>query len=183
LLGVSVAHFDVVEGHGLRPVRPLADFQRRALERSVFIDPRQDIPVTRTSGELPLPMQAKLLRVLQEQEVERVGEVKARKIDVRVLAVTNRDLAAEVEAGRFRQDLFYRLSVFPIENPPLRDRGEDIPRLAEHFIRVAAKRMNRRPPKFTASAARQLSARDWPGNVRELQNAVERAVILSQGNP
>ena len=102
---------------------------------------------------------------------------------MRVLAATNRDLAAEVEAGRFRQDLFYRLSVFPIENPPLRDRREDIPRLAEHFIRVAAKRMNRRPPKFTSSAASQLSARDWPGNVRELQNAVERAVILSQGNP
>ena len=134
-------------------------------------------------GELPLPMQAKLLRVLQEQEVERVGEIRARKINVRVVAATNRNLAAEVEAGRFRQDLFYRLSVFPIENPPLRERREDIPRLAEHFIRVAAKRMNRKPPKFTNAAARQLSARDWPGNVRELQNAVERAVILSRGNP
>ena len=133
-------------------------------------------------GELPLPMQAKLLRVLQEQEVERVGETKARKIDVRVLAATNRGLAAEVEAGRFRQDLYYRLSVFPIENPPLRERREDIPRLAEHFIRVAAKRMNRRPPKFTNAAARQLSARDWPGNVRELQNAIERALILCRGN-
>ena len=134
-------------------------------------------------GELPLPMQAKLLRVLQEQEVERVGEIRARKINVRVVAATNRNLAAEVEAGRFRQDLFYRLSVFPIENPPLRERREDIPRLAEHFIRVAAKRMNRKPPKFTNAAARQLSVRDWPGNVRELQNAVERAVILSRGNP
>jgi transcriptional regulator with GAF, ATPase, and Fis domain len=99
------------------------------------------------------------------------------------VAATNRNLAAEVEAGRFRQDLFYRLSVFPIENPPLRERREDIPRLAEHFIRTAAKRMNRKPPKFTNAAARQLSARDWPGNVRELQNAVERAVILSRGNP
>lgn len=134
-------------------------------------------------GELPLPMQAKLLRVLQEQEVERVGETRARKINVRVVAATNRNLAAEVEAGRFRQDLFYRLSVFSIENPPLRERREDIPRLAEHFIRVAAKRMNRKPPKFTNAAARQLTGRDWPGNVRELQNAVERAVILSQGNP
>ena len=134
-------------------------------------------------GELALPMQAKLLRVLQEQEVERVGEIRARKINVRVVAATNRNLAAEVEAGRFRQDLFYRLSVFPIENPPLRERREDIPRLAEHFIRTAAKRMNRKPPKFTNAAARQLSARDWPGNVRELQNAVERAVILSRGNP
>ena len=134
-------------------------------------------------GELPLPMQAKLLRALQEQEIERVGDTKARKIDVRILAATNRNLAAEVEGGRFRQDLFYRLSVFPIDNPPLRERREDIPRLAEHFIQVAAKRMNRRPPKFTKAAARQLADRDWPGNVRELQNAVERAVILSQGGP
>lgn len=133
-------------------------------------------------GELPLPMQTKLLRVLQEQEVERVGETKARKIDVRILAATNRDLTAEVEAGRFRQDLFYRLNVFPIESPPLRERREDIPRLAEHFIRVAAKSMNRRPPKLTKAAARQLTARDWPGNVRELQNAVERAMILCRGN-
>ena len=134
-------------------------------------------------GEIPLPMQAKLLRVLQEQEVERVGETRPRKINVRIIAATNRDLKAEVEAGRFRQDLFYRLSVFPIENPPLRERREDIPRLAEHFLRAAAQRMNRRPPKFTQAAARQLAALDWPGNVRELQNTVERAVILSQGGP
>jgi transcriptional regulator with GAF, ATPase, and Fis domain len=134
-------------------------------------------------GEIPLPMQAKLLRVLQEQEVERVGDTRARKINVRIIAATNRDLKAEVEAGRFRQDLFYRLSVFPIENPPLRERREDIPRLAEHFLRTAAKRMNRRPPKLTNATARQLATHDWPGNVRELQNAVERAVILAQGGP
>ncbi len=134
-------------------------------------------------GEIPLPMQAKLLRVLQEQEVERVGDTRTRKVNVRIIAATNRDLKAEVEAGRFRQDLFYRLSVFPVENPPLRDRREDIPRLAEHFIHTAAKRMNRRAPKFTNAAARQLTAHDWPGNVRELQNAVERAVILAQGGP
>ncbi|MEK0450406.1 MAG: hypothetical protein RL088_2674 [Verrucomicrobiota bacterium] len=134
-------------------------------------------------GEVPLPMQAKLLRVLQEQEVERVGDTRPRKVNVRIIAATNRDLKAEVEAGRFRQDLFYRLSVFPIENPPLRDRREDIPRLAGHFIETAAKRMNRRPPKFTNTAARQLTAHDWPGNVRELQNAVERAVIIAQGGP
>ena len=132
-------------------------------------------------GEVPLPMQAKLLRILQEQEVERVGDSRPRKINVRIVAATNRDLKAVVEAGRFRQDLFYRLSVFPIENPPLRDRREDIPHLAEHFIRTAAQRMNRKPPKLTQAAARQLSAHDWPGNVRELQNAVERAVILAQG--
>jgi transcriptional regulator with GAF, ATPase, and Fis domain len=134
-------------------------------------------------GEVPLPMQAKLLRILQEKEVERVGDSRPRKINVRMVAATNRDLKAEVEAGRFRQDLFYRLSVFPIENPPLRDRREDIPRLAEHFIRTTAQRMNRKPPKLTQAAARELSAHDWPGNVRELQNAVERAVILAQGGP
>ncbi len=134
-------------------------------------------------GEIPLHMQAKLLRVLQEQEVERVGDTRARKVNVRIVAATNRDLKAEVDAGRFRQDLFYRLSVFPIENPPLRYRREDIPRLAEHFLRTAAKRMNRRLPKFTQAAARQLTVHDWPGNVRELQNAIERAVILSQGGP
>ncbi len=134
-------------------------------------------------GEVPLAMQAKLLRVLQEQEVERVGDTRTRKVNVRILAATNRDLKAEVEAGRFRQDLFYRLSVFPIENPPLRERGGDIPRLADHFIRTTAQRMNRRTPKLTQAAARQLTAYDWPGNVRELQNAVERAVILAQGGP
>ena len=134
-------------------------------------------------GEVPLPMQAKLLRVVQEQEVERVGEARPRKINVRIIAATNRNLRTEVEAGRFRQDLFYRLSVFPIDNPPLRERREDIPRLAEHFIQACARRMNRRPPKFTLAAARALAAHDWPGNVRELQNAIERAVILAQGGP
>jgi transcriptional regulator with GAF, ATPase, and Fis domain len=134
-------------------------------------------------GDVPLPMQAKLLRTLQEQEIERVGDTRTRKINVRIIAATNRDLKADVEDGRFRQDLFYRLSVFPIENPPLRERREDIPKLAEHFIRSAAKKMDRKPPKFTQAAARQLAAQDWPGNVRELQNAIERAVILAQGGP
>jgi len=92
-------------------------------------------------------------------------------------------LKDEVLAGRFREDLYYRLSIFPIENPPLRARREDIPRLAEHFIRTAAKRLGRKPPKLTTAVARQLSAQDWPGNIRELQNAVERAVILAQGGP
>ncbi len=134
-------------------------------------------------GEVPLPMQAKLLRVLQEQEVERVGDPRVRRINVRVIAATNRDLKAEVEAGRFRQDLYYRLSVFPIENPPLRERREDIPRLAKHFIRAAAKRMSLAVPTFTNAAAGQLAAQDWPGNVRELQNVIERAVILARGGP
>jgi DNA-binding NtrC family response regulator len=131
-------------------------------------------------GEVPLALQPKLLRVLQEKEFERVGETRARKIDVRVVAATNRDLAAEVMAGRFRGDLFYRLNVFPIENPPLGDRREDIPLLAEHFIEVAARRLRRPPPRLTEAALRQLMARDWPGNIRELENVIERAIILAR---
>jgi transcriptional regulator with GAF, ATPase, and Fis domain len=134
-------------------------------------------------GEVPLAMQAKLLRVLQEQEIERVGDTRTRKINVRIIAATNRDLKKEVESGRFRQDLFYRLGVFPLEIPPLRERRDDIPQLAAHFVRVTAKKMNRPPPRLTKAQADQLAAHDWPGNIRELQNAVERAVILSQGGP
>jgi transcriptional regulator with GAF, ATPase, and Fis domain len=134
-------------------------------------------------GEVPLAMQAKLLRVLQEQEIERVGEARSRKLNVRIIAATNRDLSAEVEAGHFRQDLFYRLSVFPIDNPPLRERREDIPHLADHFIRESARRMHRRPPKLTEGVVRELTAHDWPGNIRELQNSLERAVILADGGP
>ena len=132
-------------------------------------------------GEVPLAMQAKLLRVLQEQEIERVGDIRARKINVRIIAATNRDLKKEVEAGRFRQDLFYRLSVFPIEIPPLRERRDDIAPLATHFVKQTARRMNRPTPRVTQATLTQLTAHDWAGNVRELQNAVERAVILSQG--
>jgi transcriptional regulator with GAF, ATPase, and Fis domain len=131
-------------------------------------------------GEVPLAMQPKLLRVLQEKEFERVGETRPRKIDVRIVAATNRDLAAEVDAGRFRSDLFYRLNVFPIENPPLRDRREDIPLLAEHFIRQSARRLRREAPPLTEAALRQLVARDWPGNIRELENVIERAIILAR---
>jgi len=131
-------------------------------------------------GEVPLMMQPKLLRVLQEKEFERVGETRARKIDVRIVAATNRDLVAEVVAGRFRADLFYRLNVFPIESPPLRDRREDIPTLAEHFIQASARRLRRQPPRLTESALRQLMTRDWPGNIRELENVIERAIILAR---
>ena len=130
-------------------------------------------------GEVPLSMQAKLLRVIQEREIERVGESRPRRIDVRIVAATNRDLRAEVEAGRFRADLFYRLNVFPIENPPLRERREDIPLLVEHFVRAAARRLHREPARLTEAVLRQLVALDWPGNIRELENAIERAVILS----
>ena len=132
-------------------------------------------------GEVPLALQSKLLRVLQEQELERVGDTRTRKINVRVIAATNRDLKREVEAHRFRQDLFYRLSVFPIEVPPLRERREDIQPLVGHFIQQSARRLNCPTPKVTQAALDQCSAYDWPGNVRELQNAVERAVILAGG--
>lgn len=132
-------------------------------------------------GEVPLSMQAKLLRVLQEGEFERVGDTRTRRVDVRIIAATNRDLKREVEAGRFREDLYYRLSVFPVHIPPLRERREDIPKLALHFIAQSAERMNRRVPRVTQVVLSQLASHDWPGNVRELQNAVERAVILSQG--
>lgn len=134
-------------------------------------------------GEVPLAMQAKLLRVLQEQEIERVGDTRTRKLNVRIIAATNRDLKREVEAGRFRQDLFYRLSVFPLEIPPLRERPDDLAPLVLHFVKQAARRMNRPAPRVTQAALAGLAAHDWPGNVRELQNAVERAVILAQGGP
>jgi len=130
-------------------------------------------------GELPPAMQSKLLRVLQEQEIERVGEIRTRKVNVRVIAASNRNLMSEVEGKRFREDLFYRLSVFPLEIPPLRERREDVPVLATYFLRKTAKKMNRPVPRLSRANANQLSAHAWPGNVRELQNTVERAVILA----
>ena len=130
-------------------------------------------------GEIPLDMQAKLLRVLQEGEIERIGEERTRKIDVRIIAATNRNLRAESEAGRFRQDLFYRLSVFPMELPPLRKRIEDIRLLAEHFLTRFARQLGRPRPRLTLANVQELQGYDWPGNVRELQHALERACIVA----
>jgi transcriptional regulator with GAF, ATPase, and Fis domain len=132
-------------------------------------------------GEIPPELQAKLLRVLQEGELERVGEERTRRVDVRLIAATNRDLRAEAEAGRFRQDLYFRLSVFPIELPPLRRRVEDIPVLAEHFLALAARKLGRPKPRLTLADAQRLQRYGWPGNVRELQHVIERAVILAEG--
>lgn len=132
-------------------------------------------------GEIPLELQSKLLRVLQEGTYERVGDEKTREADVRLIAATNRDLKVEVETGRFRQDLFYRLNVFPIEVPPLRKRKEDIPLLAELFLQQAARRFNRGIRGLSQSNILALQAYDWPGNVRELLNVIERAVITSRG--
>jgi transcriptional regulator with GAF, ATPase, and Fis domain len=132
-------------------------------------------------GEIPLDLQAKLLRVLQEGELERVGEERTRRVSVRVVAATNRDLRAEAEAGRFRQDLYYRLSVFPIELPPLRKRPEDVPLLAEHFLALAARKLGRPKPRLTLANVQQLQRYHWPGNVRELQHVIERAAITADG--
>ena len=134
-------------------------------------------------GEIPLEVQGKLLRVLQEGEFERVGEAKTRRADVRIIAATNRDLKEEVEGGRFRQDLYYRLNVFPIDVPPLRHRGEDTRLLATHYLQRAVRNLSRGPRSLTAAEASQLLSYDWPGNVRELQNVIERAVITNRGGP
>lgn len=130
-------------------------------------------------GELPLDLQPKLLRVLQEGEFDSVGGSTTRKVDVRVLAATNRDLAKAVKEGRFREDLFYRLNVFPLHVPPLRERGDDVLSLASAFAERFAAKLGRTPAPLSADSARRLKAYNWPGNVRELQNVIERAVITA----
>jgi len=133
-------------------------------------------------GEIPLELQGKLLRVLQESEFERVGDDVTRSVDVRVIAATNRDLEELVENGEFREDLYYRLSVFPINVPPLRRRKEDVLQLAQHFLETTCKDFGRKPFKLTNRQVEAIRAYDWPGNVRELKNVIERAVILSKGD-
>jgi two-component system, NtrC family, response regulator HydG len=132
-------------------------------------------------GEIAQPIQAKLLRVIQEREIQRVGGDRPVGVDVRILAATNRELKKEVEAGRFREDLYYRLNVVALIVPPLRDRAEDIPLLAQHFLSHFAEKNRKRIKGFTPAAMDHLLRGTWPGNVRELENAVERAVILSVG--
>ena len=132
-------------------------------------------------GEIPLAMQVKLLRVVQERELQRVGGDQTIRVDVRILAATNRDLKREVEEGRFRQDLYYRLNVVSLQLPPLRERGEDIPLLAMHFLNAFAQRNAKIVKGFTPAAMDRLLKYAWPGNVRELENAVERAVVLLIG--
>jgi transcriptional regulator with GAF, ATPase, and Fis domain len=134
-------------------------------------------------GEISLELQGKLLRVLQEGIFERVGDECARRVDVRIIAATNRNLENEVEAGRFRRDLYFRLCVFPIDMPPLRDRLEDIRVLAEHFAQAASIRLRTRHAQLSNADVELLCSYPWPGNIRELQNVVERAVIISQGGP
>jgi DNA-binding NtrC family response regulator len=131
-------------------------------------------------SEIPLNLQAKLLRVLQEREFERVGGNRTIKVNVRILATSNRDLLGTVEKGAFRQDLYYRLNVFPVHVPALRERPEDILPLAEHFLTRCARKMGVKVAGFSESAVKAMHAYRWPGNVRELQNTIERAVILTE---
>jgi transcriptional regulator with PAS, ATPase and Fis domain len=144
---------------------------RAASGGSVFLD---------EIGDMPLGMQAKLLRVLEEEEVVPVGENFPVKVDVRVLSATNRDLRAQIKRGTFREDLYYRLAVFPIKVPPLRERMDDVPILAERFLKAAAERQHKPISGFDAAALHALGTFNWPGNVRELQNEIERAVALTR---
>ncbi len=132
-------------------------------------------------SEMRLDLQSKLLRVIQEQEFERVGGTQPIRVDVRLVATTNRDLKSEVDAGRFRSDLYYRLNVVPIRTPSLRERPEDIPRLVQHFIHRSAENLGTPEPAVAPETIQFLQRHRWPGNVRELANSIERAVILCRG--
>jgi two-component system nitrogen regulation response regulator GlnG len=132
-------------------------------------------------AEIPINLQSKLLQVLQEQQFERVGENRSRKVDVRIIAATNRDLEKEIEAGNFRNDLFYRLSVFPIEVPPLRERREDIPRLARHFLQVAAQELGVEAKLLHPETENALTRVAWPGNVRQLENTCRWLTVMAAG--
>jgi len=132
-------------------------------------------------GDLPLALQPKLLRVLQEQEFERLGSARTHQVDVRLVAATNRDLANMVKQGKFRSDLYYRLNVFPILLPPLRERREDIPALVAHFVEIYGRQMGKQIEHIPPESMSAISSHYWPGNIRELQNFIERSVILSDG--
>jgi transcriptional regulator with GAF, ATPase, and Fis domain len=132
-------------------------------------------------GEIPLDLQSKLLRALQEKQYERVGDDQTKRVDVRIIAATNRDLREEVTAGRFREDLYYRLNVFPLQVASLRERHDDIPLLTKHFVDLVVKETKCPKPRLTAAGIATLQNYDWPGNIRELRNVIERAVILACG--
>jgi DNA-binding NtrC family response regulator len=132
-------------------------------------------------GEIPTDLQSKLLRALQEKQYERVGDERTRRADVRIIAATNRDLKQEVAAGRFREDLYYRLNVFPVLATPLRERREDIPLLAKYFVEMLVRELKCRKPRLTEAGVARLQNYDWPGNIRELRNVMERAIIVARG--
>jgi len=133
-------------------------------------------------GDIPPGLQPKLLRVLQEQEFERLGSTRTQQVNIRLVAATNRNLASMVKRGEFRSDLYYRLNVFPIPLPPLRERREDIPALVEHFVEIYSRRMDRRIDHIPEETMSALASYQWPGNIRELQNFIERSVIVSSGS-
>ncbi|MEX1033695.1 MAG: sigma 54-interacting transcriptional regulator [Cellvibrionaceae bacterium] len=133
-------------------------------------------------GEIPLELQGKLLRVLQDGEFERVGESKTRSVDVRVIAATNKELKTQVDRGQFREDLYFRLNVFPIRSVPLRERLDDVPLLAAHFLKKVCQRFHKPELKISVAQTQRLQSYDWPGNIRELENLIERQVILSRGD-
>jgi formate hydrogenlyase transcriptional activator len=133
-------------------------------------------------GDIPPALQPKLLRILQEQEFERLGGTRTLQVDVRLVAATNRDLVEMVKENEFRSDLYYRLNVFPIPLPPLRERREDIPALVEHFVEIYARRMNKQIEHISSETMSALVSYQWPGNIRELQNFIERSAILTSGN-
>jgi transcriptional regulator with GAF, ATPase, and Fis domain len=133
-------------------------------------------------GELPLEIQSKLLRAIQEKEIERVGGRTIIKTDVRIITATNRNLLKEIAAGRFRMDLYYRINVFPIYLPPLRERRDDIPALANYFLKYYGSNIKSEPMSLSAAALKQLAAYSWPGNIRELQHLIERHVLQSRSN-
>jgi formate hydrogenlyase transcriptional activator len=133
-------------------------------------------------GDIPLPLQPKLLRVLQEQEFERLGSGRTHQVDVRLVAATHRNLVEMVKRNEFRSDLYYRLNVFPVPLPPLRERREDIPALVEHFVEIYARRMNKQIDHVAPETMSRLVSYQWPGNIRELQNFIERSVILTSGD-
>jgi DNA-binding NtrC family response regulator len=134
-------------------------------------------------GEIPINLQSKLLRALQEKQYERVGDERTKRADVRIIAATKRDLKQEVAAGRFREDLYYRLNVFPVLASPLRERREDIPLLARYFVEMLVKELKCPKPRLTEAGVARLQSYDWPGNIRELRNVIERAIIVARGRP
>jgi transcriptional regulator with GAF, ATPase, and Fis domain len=164
--------FGHVKGAFTGAIRDRAGRFETAHDGTIFLD---------EIGEVPLEMQSKLLRVLQEKRYERVGDDRTRYADVRIIAATNRDLKKEAAAGRFREDLFYRLHVFPVQVVPLRERLDDIPLLARHFVEVSARELRCAKPRLTNAGVTTLQNYHWPGNVRELRNVIERAVILARG--
>jgi transcriptional regulator with GAF, ATPase, and Fis domain len=133
-------------------------------------------------GEIPIDLQSKLLRALQEKQYERVGDERTKRADVRIIAATNRDLQKEVQLGRFREDLYYRLNVFPVQVAPLRERREDIPLLAKYFVEILAKELKCPKPRLTEAGVAKLQNHGWPGNIRELRNVIEGATIVARGN-